>query len=170
MNRVPTESTRNYVGRWPGSCFACSSPSGLQLRFWHTLEGVETRCSVPRSYCGFDGLVHGGIIATMLDEASCWVLFAKLGRLGVTQKMTTGFLKPVPIENELVITATISRHDKRTALVKASISDSDGQLLAEGESFWAFPRLSRIATLADTDETILQTFLDGCCPQHGVNA
>jgi uncharacterized protein (TIGR00369 family) len=155
---------REIAGRWPGSCFACSNPSGLQLKFWRTKEGVEARCTVPGTYCGFDGLVHGGIIATILDEASCWVLFAHLGKLGVTQKMTTSFHKPVRIDSELIVTAQIASHDSRTSLVRAAISDSEGQLLAEGESSWVFPRLSRIAALAEVDEKVLQGFLDDCCP------
>jgi len=163
MTNSAEEQPREFVGRWPGSCFACSNPSGLQLRFWHTPEGVETRCSVPATYCGFDGLVHGGIISTILDEASCWVLFAKLGKLGVTQKMTTSFVKPVRTETGLVVTARIVTHDSRGAVVSASISDSEGVQLASSESSWSFPRLSRIAAFAGVDEGILETFLDGCC-------
>jgi uncharacterized protein (TIGR00369 family) len=159
-----TSATAEIIGRWPGSCFACSNPSGLQLKFKRTTGGVEARITVPIDYCGFDGLVHGGIISTILDEASCWVIFAHLGRLGVTQKMTTTFLKPVRIDTELTVTSTIISHDKRSSLIHAAICDDNGQLLAESESNWSFPRLSRIATLAEVDELVLQKFLDDCCP------
>ena len=151
------------TAHWPGSCFACSNPSGLKLRFWHTEKGAASRCAVPATYCGFDGLVHGGIIATMLDEVSCWALFARLGKLGVTREMTTRFLKPVRTGTELILAADIVSHDPRAAMVRATVSDADGTVLAEGESTWAFPRLARIAALAGVEESVLQRFLDDCC-------
>jgi uncharacterized protein (TIGR00369 family) len=154
---------REVMGRWPGSCFACSNPSGLNLRFVHTKDGAMTRCTIPGTYCGFDGLVHGGIIATLLDETSCWAIFARLGRLGVTREMTTRFIKPVLIGAELAVTARIVSHDPRTAMVHATICDAAGDVLAEAESAWAFPRLGRIASLAGVEEGILQDFLDDCC-------
>lgn len=160
---VPVAEEHQVMGRWPGSCFACSSPTGLQLRFIHTPDGASTRCTVPAKYCGFDGLVHGGIIATLLDETSCWAIFACLGRLGVTREITTRFIKPVMVNTELVVSGRIISHDARNAVVRATVSDAAGNLLAEGESSWAFPRLSRIADLAGVEEQTLQNFLDDCC-------
>lgn len=152
------------TARWPGNCFACSSPSGLGLRFHRTESGAATLCVVPQHYCGFDGLVHGGIIATILDETSCWALFAALGRLGVTREMTTRFLRPVPVGVELLVAGRVRQHDLRGALVSCTMCDAHGELLAEGESAWAFPRISRIATLAGVHESELEQFLHQCCP------
>lgn len=157
------EEPREITARWPGSCFACSNPNGLQLKFWRTQEGAVSRCSIPAGYCGFDGLVHGGIIATMLDEISCWAIFARLGKLGVTRDMMTRFHKPVRTETGLILAADIVSSDPRSALVRATVRDADNTLLAEGESNWAFPRLSRIAGLAGAEESVLQQFLDECC-------
>ncbi|MBT0654379.1 PaaI family thioesterase [Geomobilimonas luticola] len=152
-------------GHWPGSCFGCSSgnPKGLQLRFSHTDEGCVTSCTIPDTYCGFEGLVHGGIIATLLDEAAGWSLFARIGRLGVTREMTTRYLKPVPTNTEIRVEGTIMSSDDRSAVVRSTIHSTDGTLLAEGESTWAFPRLGRIASLANVPEGALQQFLDDCC-------
>jgi acyl-CoA thioesterase FadM len=157
-------SHKKIMKSWPGSCFACSNPAGLQLKFWHAPEGVETKCEVSAAYCGFDVVVHGGIIATILDEAPCWAIFAKLGRLGVTQKMTSQYHRPVQTETEFSVNARVSSHDARHALVRAEISDAEGTVLAESESSWVFPRLSRIASLAGADEKMLQSFLNDCCP------
>jgi uncharacterized protein (TIGR00369 family) len=154
-------------GRWPGACFGCSdaNPHGLRLRFRHTELGCITNCAITETYCGFDGLVHGGVIATLLDEAAAWAVIARLGRLGVTREMTTRYLKPVPTAMELVVTGTITSHDERGAIVRSRINAADGTLLAEAESTWAFPRLSRIAALAGVGETTLQQFIDSCRPE-----
>ena len=154
-------------GRWPGSCFGCSSTNlhGLQLHFRHTGDGCMTKYTVADTYCGFDGVVHGGIVATLLDEAAAWAVIARLGRLGVTREMTTRYLKPVPTRTELSVTGVITSHDERCAIVHSSIHAQDGSLLAEAESTWALPRLSRIAAMTGVGKTTLQQFIDSCRPE-----
>jgi len=156
-------------GRWPGSCFACSAghPHGLHLRFRHTGEGVATSCTVPDTYCGFDGMVHGGIITTLMDEAAAWALFARHGKLGVTREMTTRFLKPVPTGAELRVEARVVTCDPVSATVAATVHDGEGVCLAEGTSIWSFPRLSRIAALAGVEQDTLQRFLEECRRTEG---
>lgn len=158
-------NTDEIKGIWPGSCFGCSGTNrhGLQLRFLHTDSGSLTRISVTDSFCGFDGLVHGGIIATLLDEAAAWALFGHLGRFGLTREMITRYLKPIPTSRKLVLTGDVISHDERNASVTSSIRDESGTLLAEGESTWAFPKLSRIATLTGIEEVVLRQFLNDCC-------
>lgn len=159
MNDLP-----RVKGRWPGTCFVCSEghPHGLGLSFHHTTEGVVCFCSIPASYCGFDGMVHGGIISAVMDEAAAYALFTRYGKLGVTREMTTRFLKPVLTDTELRVEGRVEMVSATGAEVAMTIHDAGGTCLAEGRSSWAFSRLSRIATLAGVDEKILQQFLDDC--------
>ena len=151
-------------GRWPGSCFVCSEghPHGLGLRFHHTEDGVVAYCTVPDSYCGFDGMVHGGIITALLDEAAAYALFARHGKLGVTREMSTRFLKPVLTGTRLRVEGKIATFAPLNAEMTMAIYDEAGGCLAEARSTWAIPRLSRIAALAGVGEDILQGFLDDC--------
>lgn len=151
-------------GRWPGSCFVCSEghPHGLGLRFHHTLDGVACITAVPAGYCGFDGMVHGGIISALMDEAAAYALFARHGRLGVTREITVRFLKPVPTGTKLRVVGQVLSFDPPQAEVTMAIYDEEGQRLAEGRTTWSFPRLSRIAALAGVEEEVLQGFLDDC--------
>lgn len=150
--------------KWPGTCFVCSQghPHGLHLRFHHTDLGVACVCRIEAGYCGFDGMVHGGIISALMDEAAAYSLFARHGKLGVTREMQTRFLKPVPTETELRVVGQIVSFGPTQAEVSMAIFDAAGQRLAEGRTFWAFPRLSRIAALAGVEEAVLQRFLDDC--------
>jgi uncharacterized protein (TIGR00369 family) len=152
------------LGRWPGSCFVCSEghPHGLGLRFQHTEDGVVCFCTIPDSFCGFDGMVHGGIISTLMDEAAAYALFARHGKLGVTREMSTRFLKPVATKTELRVVGRVLSFAPPGAEVAMAIYDAAGELLAEGRSSWSFPRLSRIAALAGVQEDVLQSFLDDC--------
>lgn len=151
-------------GRWPGSCFVCSEghPHGLGLRFHHTTDGVACVTSIPATYCGFDGMVHGGIISALMDEAAAYALFARHGKLGVTRDITVRFLKPVPTGTDIRVVGEIVSFDPPQAEVAMAIYDAEGQRLAEGHTNWSFPRLSRIAALAGVEEGVLQDFLDDC--------
>jgi len=151
-------------GRWPGCCFVCSEghPHGLALRFHHTEDGVACLTTISDAFCGFDGMVHGGIISTLMDEAAAYALFARHGRLGVTREMSTRFLKPVATGTKLRVVGRVLSFAPPGAEVTMAIYDPAGELLAEGRSSWSFPRLSRIAALAGVQEEVLQKFLDDC--------
>ena len=137
----------------------CTSASAIRN------AAVQQTAPSPKPSAGSTELVHGGVVATLLDEAAAWAVIARLGRLGVTREMTIRYLKPVPTAAELSITGVIDSHDERSAIVHSSIHAQDGSLLAEAESTWAFPRLSRIAALAGVGETTLQQFIDSCRPE-----
>ena len=164
MCDTANSSRREVAGRWPGNCFACSNPSGLNLRFFHAEDGVVSDYVVPENFCGFDGMVHGGFISMILDETCCWALFARYGRLGVTRQLTVRFLLPVPTGEPLQVEGRVQEIDARTAVVLAVIRNAGGEVLAEGESSWSFPRLGRIAGMAGVKEEVLQQFLVDCCP------
>ena len=63
----------------PNTCFGCGAdnPNGLGLRFFETNEGVEVEYAVHEHHGGAPGVVHGGIQATLLDEALCMTAYAK---------------------------------------------------------------------------------------------
>lgn len=150
---------------WPGRCFGCSPTNahGLRLRFWRSERGCFSRCTLPDHLCGFDGIAHGGIIATLLDEVSAWTLLARLGRLGVTREISIRYIKPVRTGTELWVEGEIVGHDDRSAAVRATIRPSGASphaVLAESESRWALPKLSSIARMTGLDEPALQEYLD----------
>jgi acyl-coenzyme A thioesterase PaaI-like protein len=117
---------------------------------------------IPDTLCGFDGLVHGGILSTILDETAAWALFAHLGRFAVTRELTTRYLKPVETNKEFLVEGRVVSHDRVKALVRTSIRSLEGVLLTEADSDWVFVKTSRIASLAGVDEEVLDTFLEQC--------
>lgn len=150
--------------RWIGHCFGCgqANPQSLDLRFHHTADGVVCDCTIPVQYTGFEGLVHGGIISTLLDEAAAYALFTRHGKLGVTRELVTRFIKPVYVGTMLRVEAKIVTFNPPDAEVAMAIYDQAGVCLTEGRSTWFFPRLAKVAAMSGLQEETLQKFLDDC--------
>jgi len=154
-------SEREIINYWNGKCFGCSptNPHGLKLRLWYSDRGCFTRYVVPDYLCGFDGLVHGGILALLIDEVSEWTVISLLGRFGVTTEMTIRYLNPADICTEITIEGQILNHDDRNGILQTVVHSADGKLLAECRSKWIFPGLSTLAKIGKFEESMLNEFL-----------
>ena len=119
-------------GEW-GYCFGCgqNNPIGLKLRF--TWDGTVARAEYTpkQDYQGWPGVVHGGIIANMLDEGAGWAMVFN-GMYGVTAKMEVLFHNPAPVDTPLIITGKITRIRGKRIETKSLITNIDGTLIAEG--------------------------------------
>ena len=117
-------------------CFVCGleNPLGLKLHIYQTEPGViETTYTAPDHFQGYPGVLHGGIVATILDEISGR---AHMGdpsepRFMYTGKMEVKYRKNVPTGVPLRIIGKACKAKKRTAEGWAGIYDPDGTLLAE---------------------------------------
>ena len=113
------------------ACFGCGSknPHGLQMRFSTDEEAVFSHVVVPPHLTGWNDLVHGGILSTMLDEIMAWTAIYLLKQVAVTKSMTVDFLKPVLAGDELAVTGRIlEKTNEREAVVEGLIHNSDGDL------------------------------------------
>jgi acyl-CoA thioesterase FadM len=146
---------------WTGQCFGCSKVSSysLKLRFYLSENGCYTKCSIPDYLCGIDGIVHGGMIALLLDEVSQWTMIARLGKIGLTREISVRYLKPVPTNTEIVVEAKIETQDEKETVLCSTIHSKDNELLAEGESRWMMAYPSIIAKISKIDESLLKEFL-----------
>lgn len=145
---------------WPVNCFGCSprNVQGLQLVFRRTTQGCVTRCVIPEHLCGFDGVVHGGIVCTLLDETAAWAMFGWHGRTGLTKLMTIRYLRPVPAGTELLVEAHVISHDENHAEIGSTVS-SDGVLLAEAQTTWRLLHPMQMAKIVGMEATVLESIL-----------
>ena len=109
-----------------------------------TVRGVaETRLDA--TLAGYDGLVHGGIVATLLDEAMGWALLELAKRFGVTRSLNVQYRRPVAVGRALEISAHIVDGTENGPLwIEASVKDSRGRLLASAMGEWVLVRESRV--------------------------
>lgn len=122
----------------PGSknCFVCGreNPAGLKMDFYTTAPG-ETRAefSVPSDYEGYPGMVHGGIIAAMLDETGGRAWMDDPNHFMVTAQLNIRYRKPVPTGTPLVLLGLAGMRRGRVAEAHSEIHGPGGEVLAEAE-------------------------------------
>lgn len=121
------------------NCFGCGAlnPYGLQLRFFPTAQGVCAPFTPEAVHEGYVGLVHGGIITTVLDEVMAWSLY-RLEIWAVTAKLDVVFRRPVEVGVETRATGYLVTDRRRLLDVAAELRRaSDDLLLATATATFA---------------------------------
>jgi acyl-coenzyme A thioesterase PaaI-like protein len=138
------------------NCFICGveNHGGLQLRFYQAEQGkVVADYTVPVRFEGYPGIVHGGIVAAMLDEvAGRTFISGDPPRFMVTAKITVRYRKPVPIEEPLRLLGYAKEDKGRVALAAGEIRDMEGNLLAEADVILASMPAGVVDSQKDWDE------------------
>ncbi len=117
-------------------CFGCGSlnPQGLLLRFRPCTEGVWAEITLGQLHEGYLGMAHGGILATILDEAMSWAITAG-GDFGVTGRMSMSFRKPARIGDPLrVIGRVTSRRSRMIETSATVVCIESGEVIAEADA------------------------------------
>jgi uncharacterized protein (TIGR00369 family) len=127
--------------RQPNSrhCFVCGveNPLGLHLKFYETAPGeVEAWVTLPDHYQGYPGVVHGGIVAAMLDETAGR---AHMGngdnpRFMFTAHLDVRYRKNVPTGRPIRVVGKAGLSKNRSAAASSAIYDEQGTLLAEADA------------------------------------
>jgi acyl-coenzyme A thioesterase PaaI-like protein len=116
-------------------CFVCGrdNPVGLHLSFYETAPGeVSVDFIPPDHYQGYPGVLHGGIVASILDETAGRALMGPFPpRFMFTAKLEIKYRKNVPIGKPLKIIGKAGRVRSRMAESWSGIYDQAGELLAE---------------------------------------
>ncbi|HDZ41158.1 MAG TPA: PaaI family thioesterase [Bacteroidetes bacterium] len=124
-------------------CFGCSksNPIGLKLEFEEDDDYVTAAWEPEEYYQGYINVLHGGIIATMLDEVGAWCVTVKTGTAGVTSELRVRYLKPVFMNNgRILLKARIVKTEGRIVYLKCDLSDGNGKICAEADTiFFTYP-------------------------------
>ncbi|GAB4534638.1 MAG: PaaI family thioesterase [Anaerolineales bacterium] len=117
-------------------CFVCGleNPSGLHLHFYETAPGeVESTYTAPEHFQGYPGVLHGGIVATILDEITGRALMGtdENPRFMYTAKIEVKYRYNVPLGVPLRLVGKALTVKTRTATAWGGVYHPDGRLLAE---------------------------------------
>jgi len=114
-------------------CFACGpdNASGMQLRFDYGDGIARSRFVAQRRFAGWTTIIHGGIMATLLDEAMAHAAIAA-GVRAVTARLEVRFRKAAPIDEPLLLEGRLEGRRGRLLTLVATVSGEDGTVYAEG--------------------------------------
>jgi uncharacterized protein (TIGR00369 family) len=113
------------------SCFACGpqNTNGLRLEISEKNSGVQVTIDPPQWVQGYQNVVHGGIIATILDELAVWAAFKK-GFKSVTAELSMRMKQAMTIGQTYVGDAKVITTKHRLIEAESRILDKDQRLIA----------------------------------------
>jgi len=118
-------------------CFGCggANPGGMKLTFEqdNVNRRIVGRFVLGERYQGGGGMGHGGIIAVLLDEAMGKVCRFREVK-AVTAELTVEYLKPVNVQQEIIVEGRETEQKGRNIFMSAEIRDTAGTVLARGKA------------------------------------
>ncbi len=128
------------------TCFLCGreNPIGLKLSWYSDREArqVVATVTVPEAFNGYPGIVHGGIVAALLDETAGRALLIEGDEeenLFVTLKMEVTYRRPTPTGQPLTAIGWVLSRTRSRARVAAELRLPDGTVTARGQALVASP-------------------------------
>jgi uncharacterized protein (TIGR00369 family) len=121
-------------------CFLCGreNPVGLNLAFYEDPEAKQVQVDflVPDRFQGYPGIVHGGIVAAVLDETAgrAVMLNGSDDTLMATLRLTIRYRHPTPTETPLKAIGWVEKLSGRGARVAGEIRLPDGSVTADCEA------------------------------------
>lgn len=115
-------------------CFACGpeNESGLRMTFEYGDGTARAAIAPDRRFGGWCDIIHGGVVATMLDEAMAHATLGT-GVRTVTARMEVRFRKATPTGVPLIVEGVVRDRRGRVYLVEATLKGVDGTLYAESQ-------------------------------------
>ncbi|KAK9717850.1 hypothetical protein K7432_005918 [Basidiobolus ranarum] len=94
-----------------------------------------------KALCGHKGIIHGGLLATLLDEGLAATVFPSLpGKNGVTANLNINYRKPVMADQFISINAKVTKVEGRKGWVEAQVKDLKGNVLVEASALFIAPK------------------------------
>ena len=145
----PTAARPRYPARMrqPSSrtCFVCGreNPLGLSARWDSDVAKGEVRTTleIPEHFNGFPGVVHGGVLSALLDEAAVRTALLDGGfdDLMVTARLEVTFRRPTPTRTPVTIVGRLVQRTGSRAKAEAEVLLPDGTVAARAEALLARP-------------------------------
>ena len=112
------------------TCFVCSPTNkrGLNLTFSTNEDGIEADFNLSDDFCSYTGIVHGGILSTILDEGLGWAGHPKTLKNFLTAELIIRYKKPVMSQTDYKIKARLVKLSKKIYLSEGEIIDTQGRI------------------------------------------
>lgn len=151
MARIPISDERvEQLRSTYDRCFGCGAqnPIGLHLgTFEETSDGIQAIFTPGSDFNGFHGVVHGGVVATALDEISAWSAVVSAGVFVFTAKLDIRYRSEAKVGDTFLLTGTVTEQRGRRLLIDAVMMSGD-RVTAQS---------SGLFVVADTVDNLLRT-------------
>ena len=141
-------------------CFACSqeNPIGLKLKPIQDGEKVTAEFTAGKFHQGWDNVIHGGILYTLLDEVTAYAMLCHGIELGVTAKSEIRFKQVAPINEPIKASAWVTKVTKRLVETKGVLTLKDNTVIVDGDFLFYVWRKSKKTILWDMDGVIADSY------------
>ena len=151
-------------------CFVCgiNNAFGLKSNFYELEDGQFMSVFKPEEeHQGYPGRLHGGVAATILDETiGRAIMVAGADNIwGVTIDLSLKYRKPVPLDEEVRVLATVVSDKKRYFLAEGKIILSDGSIAVTGQGKYLKMDIEKIADF-DHEGEEWRVLSDGDDPEY----
>ncbi len=142
-------------------CFGCGplNERGLRMKFFGNDNMVYSNMAVPDFMLGWNGVAHGGILSTLLDESMTWGAIFLTRKFVLSKSITVNFLKPVMVGDMLRIESELNeRISDREATMTGRIFNSKGELSVTSTGIMALLDMSYVRKIGLMKEEDLNDF------------
>ncbi len=116
-------------------CFVCGdeNPIGLDLTFYYNHGRIETQFMPESKHAGYHDIIHGGLLAALLDECMGWSAIISRAVMCYTVDLAVRYKSGAHAGEPLFAFSELIKDRKRMILAKGQIEKSDGTLVCTGE-------------------------------------
>jgi len=146
-----------YAARF---CFACSqeNPIGLKLKPVHDGEKVTAEFTPGKFHQGWNDVVHGGILYTLLDEVTAYAILCHGIDFGVTAQSEIRFRHIAPINEPIQASAWVTKLTRRLVETKGVLALKDNTVIVDGDFLFYVRKQSKKTILWDMDGVIADSY------------
>ena len=122
----------------PHNCFGCGTLNshGMQLDLHIETGRCWTELTLQPHFEGWQGIAHGGIVCTVLDEVMAWSLVGA-DNWGVTAKLSVAFKRPIRVGQPIRAEGWVTKERRRLVATAGTVVDmADGTVLASAEALY----------------------------------
>lgn len=137
---------------WTRSCWVCGqdNPLGLQARSYKVSDTVQLPCSPRREHAGWSDVVHGGFIATVLDEVMTWAAILGSRKPVFAADVSVRMQEALRTGTACTAVGRMTRDRRRIFDTEAWLEDGDGRIYARATGrYMPVPREQFAAFHAD---------------------
>ncbi|MGV8080218.1 MAG: PaaI family thioesterase [Syntrophales bacterium] len=142
-------------------CFGCgpANEHGLNMQFFGDGTSVHSWITVPGHLCGWNNLIHGGIISTLLDEIMSGSVVYVLRTMGMTRSLSVDFIRPVQAGTEIKVESRILEvKNGREATVEGILCDESGEICAKSTGTYVLFSSEKIRKMGIVTDDVVEWF------------